>query len=67
MTYRSHPAPQCPGAGPINAASLMTSAVTCTVEGRMSGQKAPSDHGSQPVGAPHEQHGGGTGPRLTRR
>lgn len=34
MTHRSHPAPQCPGAGPINVANLMTSAVTCTVDGR---------------------------------
>ncbi len=52
MTYRSHPAPQCPGAGPINAAGLMTSAVTCTIEGSKRGQTAPSDHGSQPVDAP---------------
>ena len=47
MTHRSHPAPQCPGAGPINAAGPAMSEVRWAVNGRKRVQTAPSDYAAK--------------------
>ena len=67
MIHRSHPAPRCPGVGPINATCLTTLAVRWAVEARKRRQTPPSDHQSRPDGVPRDQNSCRSVPRLTHR
>ena len=67
MMHRSQPTPQYPGVGPITAASLLKPAARQVVEARKTGQKAQSNHGTQPPDVPRDQRGRRSVPRLRRR